>query len=340
MEIVSCPIFIFILYITSWLIFSPIILFIEFFSKEQLFIKYITPLFFIKEKKVKYIYHYIDDVINHLKEIKLDYYDHRDAFYKYFNENFSSPYYPILATSKLVGWYFIFGFIILFINELTHKQFILNYSPFLYLVMVLFMVGYLKIKFTQIIDIVSNIKTTKIYFTEEKQNLYGQNTFELDYLNKLTEDDYTQKIIGEPFLCRYTKDFLFFLSQSYNDLDYIKSIINKYHSTLIKLTKHYDNPNYLQINYFDTNSNLFNKEYLLYYVFSHTKSEYKELMNPVFNTLYSNGVHETWKFSPFNGQNYSEDLNYMKELSILNENNQIKESFSNSSNKSTIKRRL
>lgn len=51
MEIVSSPIFIFILYITSWLIFSPIILFIEFFSKEQFFIKYITPLFFIKEKK-------------------------------------------------------------------------------------------------------------------------------------------------------------------------------------------------------------------------------------------------------------------------------------------------
>lgn len=232
MEIVSSPIFIFILYITSWLIFSPIILFIEYFSKEQLFIKYITPLFFIKEKKAKYIYHYIDDVINYLKEIKLD------------------------------------------------------------------------------------------------------------YLNKLTEDDYTQKIIGEPFLCRYTKDFLFFLSYSYNDLDYIKSIINKYHSTLVKLTKHYDNPNYLQIKYFDTNSNLFNKEYLLYYVFSHTKSEYKELMNPVFNTLYSNGVHETWKFSPFNGQNYSEDLNYMKELSIFNEKKQIEDYFSNSAGKCSINKRL
>ncbi len=111
-------------------------------------------------------------------------------------------------------------------------------------------------------------RSSRTFFTESRWNrvINYLKEIKLDYLNKLTEDDYTQKIIGEPFLCRYTKDFLFFLSYSYNDLDYIKSIINKYHSTLVKLTKHYDNPNYLQIKYFDTNSNLFNKEYLLYYV--------------------------------------------------------------------------
>lgn len=227
---------------------------------------------------------------------------------------------------------------------LTSHNLLINEHPmFLYMLILLFFLSYLFIKIKAAFKISIVIRNQQIYFAENEIELCGKNVFELDYANKLTVKHYDMTIQGESFLSKYTKDFFFFLSENNREEpDYIHSLFNKFNSTFVKLTYKYDNPNYLEVRCFSRYYNSLTHESLLFYIFSNIKKEYKHLIDPVFIALYKKNINEQQTFSSMSGINYSEEIDHVKNVFVLNEKINIEKAMGSEIEdvKVTIKKRL